>query len=112
VVPEILRFLIENDEPEHYKSLTPSKIVRRDNPKLFNSFESDPPEGAIGHFCRWAAQSYYTVYNRRATYVAARRRNGKGTYWRLINSGYGSYPYLGDKSTTPAGDSIVMPEPS
>ena len=113
---EIVGRLIETNDPledEDFdiKDVEKSEIyIRKDNPELFSRLESNPPEGAVGHFCRWAAQSYYTIYNRRATYVATRRRSGKGIYWRLIQSGYGSYPYFGSKNINSKDDYIEMPD--
>jgi hypothetical protein len=99
------------DDEIGFNEVEPSPIyIRSQNPKLFAQIQANPPEGAIGHFLRWAAQSYRTIYNRRATYVATKRQRGKGNYWKLVNSGYGSYPYFGSKNMSQDDDSIEMPE--
>lgn len=55
------------------------------------------PVGTRVTFNRHAAQCYATIYWRVAEYEVTPRKRGKGNYLRLINSGYGVYPYFGGK---------------
>jgi len=80
------------------------------NDPKFRELEKNPPIGAQACFCRFAAQCYYTVYNRLASYVSVPRKRGQGNYWKLTSSGYGCYPYFGSKNITHHDSYIEIPD--
>lgn len=112
ITTALIHRLLENNDEEYFdqKELETNICTRSENPRYFEWLEANPPEGAIGHFCRFAAQSYSTVYKRRATYVATKRQNGKGVYWRLVSSGYGPHPHLGSTKICRGDDTIELPK--
>lgn len=65
------------------------------------------PIGSVVTFNRFAEQCYRTIYYRVATYVVQPRKKGKGNYLKLINSGYGNYPYFGGKYNSDAEGKII-----
>ena len=99
------RTLIESEDKDelfdlHASYLKTKKYAPREAAALL-------PVGAVITFNRWAAQAYYTVYWRVATYEVVPRKSKIGNYLKLINAGYGSYPYLGGKYSAESEGRVV-----